>query len=435
MTVRIASAASYPDDRPESAGEIARSLEVDFMVFSYLNDAVLGELAIARQRDATRGFVPQFLTALEKVCPALFLQPQLRLLSTAGVVNPRACASEAAQVLAAHGCEELPLAVVFGDDLIDRLEELTLAGCSLDERDSGERFRELRSPPIFARAWLGAGGFVEALGDGARLVVAGSATAPVLTAAAAVDHHGWSGAVFDRVAVAAAVGQCFQGRSACLRALNLASDQRALRANPAYLVAEIDADAQVRLAKTRDGDGELSAVAVVADLQSATRTPDVTIDARAASVDAVSDVANAAAIHGLRGSPPTDTFDVSLGLVEGFEAQTLLQLEEDANGIRDSDITDVLEQRLQRRGVRVEQLNCEPLTETLFLVGGWSTDRAAAACLAAELAWLRGVACTESRLTRLTHPEVRTRLRVWHTEVPKDLVEHTVDCRPAREWV
>jgi hypothetical protein len=428
--VRSAHAASCPDDRRDAAAQIAQSLEVDLLTFSYLDDGVLADLAAARSGNASRGDVGQFHEALTPACQALFLQPQLRLLTTAGGLNPRRCAQHAARVLCDHGCGELPIAMIYGDDLMERLEELTLAGCPLDERETGAQFRKLTSPPIFARAWLGAAGTVEALGEGARLVVAGCVAPPVLTAAAAIHAHGWTSDVFDRVAAAAVVGNCFAANSATLQALRHGDGSTKLLAEPGCLIAEIGAQGDVQLARTPGGSGMLSEMAIRADLLRPDRVPDVRINAANASVDAVPDIVNAYAIRNVGGSPPTANYDVSLGIHEGHECSMLVTWPAES-----LELVEFIAKRLAGRGVQLRELTCEAVAGDLQILRGWAVERATVERLAEEFNWIRHATHTGQRVPQLAIPAITPRIRTWRTEVPKPLIEHSVDCRPAHEWV
>jgi hypothetical protein len=380
----------------------------------------------------TPGFVGQFREALQQLSPALFLQPQLHVLTSAGGWNVRGCAEESARMLSRHGCAALPVAALYGDNLMDRLEELILAGCSLDERDTGERFCDLTVPPMFATTWLGAADIVSALEEGARLVIAGSVSLPVLTTAAAVHAHHWGGAVFDRVATAAAAGQCFQVGSASARSVRLLDDGHVLHAGPATLLAEIDAQGTAQISTVGGNGVRLTTEAILSDLRQPLKTPDVVVNASGAVVEAFGDKSGAVRISNFRGHPPDDSYEVTLGLIDGYEVTSLVLSQVDLDH---ANLVDVLEQRVARHGIRCHHITCQPLSGSALAVRGWFTDQRAAEVFAREVSWLTAAVCSENSFRELTVPRVNPCIRLWRTAVPKSLIETRVDCRPAREWV
>ena len=75
-------------------------------------------LAQQRRKDPRRGFAGDFIEVLKSITPALAKQPQLKIITNAGGMNPIACAQAAAEMLAKAGLSESQIGVVTGDDLL-----------------------------------------------------------------------------------------------------------------------------------------------------------------------------------------------------------------------------------------------------------------------------------------------------------------------------
>src|SRR5258707_11403374 len=73
--------------------------QLDYLTLEYLAELTLSILAHQRSRNPQAGFVPDFLTVLESLVPALAAQPKLKIVTNAGGMAPQECARQAAAIL------------------------------------------------------------------------------------------------------------------------------------------------------------------------------------------------------------------------------------------------------------------------------------------------------------------------------------------------
>ncbi len=106
-------------------------------------------------------------------------------------MNPRACARRAKDVLATAGLAERRVAVVSGDDLLPRLDELLASGHALNHLDTGEPLASIRDKVVSANAYLGAKPIVDALALGASVVITGRVADASLTVGPVAHEFGW----------------------------------------------------------------------------------------------------------------------------------------------------------------------------------------------------------------------------------------------------
>ena len=190
MICKIANAAGFWGDNLDAPRRLVEGAEVDYLTLEYLAELTLSILARIREKDPTQGYPHDFLTVLESLLPALTAQPNLRIVTNAGGMNPQACAAAAGQILARAGFARLLVGVVSGDDIVGRLDELGRAGCRLENLETGEPLSALRQPIASANAYLGARPIAEALAGGARLVLTGRVADASLTLGPAVHEFG-----------------------------------------------------------------------------------------------------------------------------------------------------------------------------------------------------------------------------------------------------
>ena len=183
---------------------------LDYLTLEYLAELTLSILARVREKDPQAGYAADFLEVLASLTPELAKQPQLKIVTNAGGMNPRCCAAAAARTLVSAGLPQVMIAVVTGDDLLARVGQLQAAGCTLAHLDTGRPLSELGSPVVSANAYLGARPIVESLVGGARLVITGRVADASLTVGPAVHEFGLPWNDWDRLARASVAGHLIE---------------------------------------------------------------------------------------------------------------------------------------------------------------------------------------------------------------------------------
>src|SRR4029079_6023561 len=114
------------------------------------------------------------------------------VLTNAGGLNPAACRDAIFAVARELGVSGLRMGVVEGDDILPRLGALVDAGHEMKHMDSGEALRPHLDKMTSANAYLGAWPVVEALRQGAHIVLCGRITDTALALAPMIHEHGWA---------------------------------------------------------------------------------------------------------------------------------------------------------------------------------------------------------------------------------------------------
>src|SRR5438477_3899920 len=115
--LRIANGAGFLGDNLDAARRLVEAAEVDYLTLEYLAELTMSILARLREKDPQAGYARDFLTVLTSLCPAVKSQPQLKIVTNGGGVNPPACARAAAKILTQNGLADTVIGVVTGDDL------------------------------------------------------------------------------------------------------------------------------------------------------------------------------------------------------------------------------------------------------------------------------------------------------------------------------
>lgn len=208
-TIRIAGGQGFYGDTPRSvAGLLAEG--VDYLCLEALAELTLAILQKDRQRDEARGYTRDLPLYLGAALPTV-AEGGTRVITNAGGINPTAAARAAVDTARALGLTGLRIATVLGDDIMGRLPDLAAATSSgLAHMETGEAFDALPAEPLFASAYLGAAPIVEALRQGADVVITGRVADAALFLAPCIFEHGWAEDDWDHLAAGTLVGHLLE---------------------------------------------------------------------------------------------------------------------------------------------------------------------------------------------------------------------------------
>lgn len=451
--MQIANAAGFLGDNLDAPRQLVEKASVDYLTLEYLAELTLSILARLREKDPQAGYAVDFLDVLRSLTPALYLQPQLKIVTNAGGMNPRACAAAAGTLLVENGSGEFPLAVVTGDDLLGQLEELMANGCLLENLDTGQPLSELKHPVVSANAYLGAWPIAKALDSGAKLVITGRVADASLTVGPAVHEFGWAWDDWNRLAAASVAGHLIECGAQATGGYTT-DWQRWNLADVGYPIAEIDADGGTRITKTPGTGGAVTRETVVEQLlyeigdPAHYLTPDVDVDFT--TVELRDEGNDCVRVSGAIGRPAPDTYKVSLAYHDGYTAsgQLLVYGRDCLDKARAC--AAMIFARVQRAGYELQQTHVEllgagvgvpglheppeSLREVVLRVSARDPRREAVERFTKELAPLitsgpAGLAGYASG-----RAAVRPVFAYWPTRVPKDWIELLVEVRPAKDW-
>jgi len=193
-TLRIANAGGYWGDDPYALRrQVMGELPIDYVSMDFLAEITMSILQKQLARDPSAGYARDFIKQVDPLLEVI-LDREIKIITNAGGVNPKACADALFDVASKRGLS-LEVAVVGGDDIRSRLDELTL-----DNMETGESLDDYRGQVLSANAYFGAMPVVEALEDDPDIVLCGRVTDTGITLAALVHEFGWAGDDYDRLA-------------------------------------------------------------------------------------------------------------------------------------------------------------------------------------------------------------------------------------------
>ena len=308
--IRIGCGQGFWGDSPEAPVRLVEDGPLDYLVLDYLAEVTMSILQKQKRDNPAFGYARDFPALMERI-----QHSGVKVIANAGGVNPMACAQEIRR-----RCPGLRVAVVLGDDILDRLREHELLNM-----DTGAPLSTVIDQVLSANAYIGAFPLAEALATGADVVVTGRCSDAALVLAPMVHRFGWSETDWPLLAAGIVAGhivecgaQCTGGN--CLAAWETIPDL----ANIGYPIVEAHEDGTVVITKHEGSGGRVSLASVKEQLvyevgdPSAYYTPDVIADFT--TVQLVDAGPNRVAVGGASGRPRPALLKASISYHWGWKA-------------------------------------------------------------------------------------------------------------------
>jgi hypothetical protein len=230
--------------------------------------------------------------------------------------------------------------------------------------DTGKPLAAVRDKVLSANAYIGSEPIVEALKQGANVVITGRSTDTALTMAPLRHEFEWSGDSWNQLASGIVAGHIIECGAQCSGG-NCLYDWKAIPdlANVGYPLVEVTADGAFVVTKHPNTGGRVSVPTITEQLvyemgdPRSYITPDVIADFTTIRLEQQGE--NRVRVSGIKGRPPTDKLKVSVAYRAGFKAVgTLVYAWPDA--LEKAELADrILRQRLERAGLRFDSILAE----------------------------------------------------------------------------
>ena len=331
--IRVGNAGGYwGDDLDALALQLARGA-LDYVTSDFLAEITMSILQKQRQRNPELGYARDFVEQIGQ-CMPLLKQQQVKVISSAGGIQPRACAQKLAE-LAHQENHRFRIAVVEGDDLLDRLDDLVSSGHRLENMETGQSVHAILGRIESANAYLGAAPVIRALQEDADLIVTGRVTDTGVVSAIPAFEYGWGLDDWDRMASGVVAGHILEC-GAQASGGNL-TDWREVPSfqSMGYPIAQFSPDGSFQVTKAEGTGGLVNRKTVTSQLiyemgdPTSYVTPDVIADFTSLTLRETG--RDRVEISGVLGRPGPETLKVSISYRSGYKAHgTLIVSQPDA---------------------------------------------------------------------------------------------------------
>ena len=319
----IANCGGFWGDDPTAARRQVEGGPIDYLVMDYLAEVTMAILQKQRQHKPEGGWASDFLVQLEDVLPAC-VEKGITIISNAGGVNPLACRAAVEKLARKLGLgDRVRVGVVLGDDIYPDLDRLLASGEPLTHMETGRPLSDVRQEVLSANVYLGAAPVVQALRQGANVVIAGRVTDTAVTLAPMIHEFGWALDDWDKLAAGIVAGHIIECGTQCTGG-NF-TDWRLVPsfARMGYPLVEARPDGTFTITKHPETGGLVSVHTVAEQLvyemgSPAYIAPDCV--ARFDSIELRQEGPNRVHVSGIKGGPAPEKLKVSVSFAQGFRA-------------------------------------------------------------------------------------------------------------------
>jgi hypothetical protein len=449
QTIRVAAGQGFWGDLPEAPVQQVEGGPIDYLMLDYLAEVTMSIMQKQKARDPNAGYAKDFVPLVKRILPTC-VERTIRVTANAGGVNVRGCADAVIQV-----ARELDLGgrvrigIVTGDDIMSRLDEFLSSGIELRNMDTGEPLSMVRDRIQSANVYLGAWPMVEALNQGAQVVITGRATDTGLTLAPLIHEFGWNADDWDKMSAGTIAGHIIEC-GAQASGGNCQYDWQNIpdMANVGFPIAEASADGSFVITKHEGSGGRVNVQSVKEQLVYEMGdpheyiTPDCVADFTTIQLETAGD--NRVRVFGIKGRRATDSLKVSISYSAGFKAVgTLVYAWPDAFAKAQA-ADKILRARLERLGLPFEQILTEfvgvnathgPLAgppsadaaEVQLRVGIRGADRSSVERFTKEIAPL--ILTGPPAVTGFAggRPKVEEIVAYWPALIPKEIISPKIE--------
>jgi hypothetical protein len=361
--IRIASGQGFWGDLQSAPYDQVSKGPIDYIMMDFLAEVTMSIMQKQKKRNPELGYAKDLVPLVEHILPTC-MEKDIKIITNGGGVNPAGCRDAIFKWARRKGIKNLRIGVVLGDDILDQLDALNAKSIPLNNMETGEKLDSVREKVMSANVYFGAWPIVEALQQGAQVIITGRTTDTGLTLAPMIHEFGWKHDDWDKVAAGTVAGHILECGGQASGG-NFSADWRSVPdlAHIGFPIAEAYPSAEIVITKHENTGGLVSKQTVKEQLMYEIGnprnyiTPDCIADFTTIQLEEVG--RDRVKMSGVKGKPATDTYKVSMSYLDGYTAfGTLTYAWPDA--LEKANAADqILRTRLADLGLKFEEIRSE----------------------------------------------------------------------------
>lgn len=451
-TIRLGAGSGFWGDGMDPAVELLREGNLGYLCFDFLAELTMALLQRQKSRNPQLGYVPDAVQTMKALMP-MARERGTKLVSNGGGVNPRAAAQAMVTDARELGLGGTKVALVEGDDLLDKIDAMLAAGVPMTNMDTGSSdFASIRPRVVSANAYTDSTGLVDGLAGGADIVVAGRVSDNAVYVGPLVHEFGWQrdAAHVDRIASAITLGHIVECASACTGGMSSRFAEMPHMGRVGFPIVEFHRDGSAVVTKVPGSGGKVDPFTVKEHLVYEIGDPRNYLMpdgiADFTSLALREDGADRVHVSGVRGKPAPDQLKLVIGYQDGWIGESLCFFPWPHAYARAVKARETMLERFERLGLKADQIHFDfvgintlhgpgaPLPEDAALenlnevglrcaVRTRTAEEADKVRRAATHLWIMGPGGTSFGTPMKARPVVS----LWPTLIPREFVRQTVE--------
>lgn len=361
--IRIASGQGFWGDLIDAPVHQVMKGPIDYLVMDYLAEVTMSILQKQKRKDPKLGYARDIPELMKKILP-ICIDKDIKIITNGGGVNPISCAEEVFKVASSLKIKNLKIGVILGDDILDEIDNLIERGIDLKNMDTGESLTKVKDKLLSANVYFGAQPIVEALRQGAQIVITGRTTDTGLTLAPMVYEFDWDFNDYDKMAAGTVAGHILEC-GAQASGGNFLGNWESIEnmAEIGFPIAEAYPNGDVIITKHENTGGLVSIDTISEQLVYEIGdpknyiTPECVADFTSIKLEEVGK--NRVRVFDVKGKAPTEFYKVSCSYFYGYSAVGTLTYSW-PNALRKAKAADqIIRKRLALLGLEFEEIHTE----------------------------------------------------------------------------
>lgn len=321
--MKIGNAGAFWGDDPDAPSKLISQVpDLDYLTMDYLAELSLSVMAAQRAKDPKLGYAQDFIQVIQSLIPHWYKGFSFKVITNAGGLNPEGLREEIQKLI-----PNKKVVAISGDDVLPFLQknpENTL----FRHAEKNSSLSTVKDRLISANAYLGADKIVEALEQGADVIVTGRVADPSLTVAPAQFHFKWKKDDYNKLAQATVAGHLIECGTQVTGGISTGWDNIDDPENIGFPYVEIEENGDFVITKPKKSSGKVNLMSVKEQLlyelgdPASYKSPDVTVSFLELTLKEIAP--NQVLVQGAVGSPPPSTYKVSASFADGFKTENTL---------------------------------------------------------------------------------------------------------------
>ena len=360
--IRIASGQGFWGDLIDAPVKQVTAGPIDYLVMDYLAEVTMSILQKQKNKNPEHGYARDIPALMERILPVC-KEAGIKVITNGGGVNPESCANAILDVAKKLDIKDLKIAVVLGDNIKDRIDEIIEAGCKLNNMETGASIIPIKDNLLSANVYFGAKPIVEALQKGADIVITGRTTDTGLTLAPMIYEFGWDWKNYDLMSAGTVAGHILECGGQASGGNFLGDWQSIDLVDIGFPIAEAYPNGEVIITKHETLGGKVSYETVAEQLvyeigdPEQYITPDCVADFTSIKLEEIGE--NRVKVYDVKGKPETEFFKVSCSFADGYSASGQLTYTWPQALTKAKAADKILRERLQNLGLEFDEIKTE----------------------------------------------------------------------------
>lgn len=361
--IRIASGQGFWGDLIDAPYNQVFRGEIDYLVMDYLAEVTMSILQKQKNKNPDFGYARDIPELMKRILPEC-KKKNIKIITNGGGVNPIACANAIFDVAKILSINNLKVAVVIGDDIKERIDEIISFGCLLNNMETDEPITIIKEKILSANVYFGAFPIVEALNQNVDIVITGRTTDTGLTLAPMIYEFGWSKNDYNLLAAGTVAGHILEC-GAQASGGNFLGNWKSIpnMADIGFPIAEAYPNGEVIITKHENTGGKVSFETVAEQLLYEIGdpknyiTPDCVADFTSIKLEDLGK--DRVRVYGVKGFKDTEFYKVSCSYSDGFSASANLTYSWPDALTKAKAADNILRKRMENLNLQFEEIRTE----------------------------------------------------------------------------